>query len=45
MRNYKKITVSFNLDDEYDRKMYDYLMNIKYKTAYIKKLVEGEMNK
>ena len=43
MNNYKKITINFNLNNLKDRIIYNYLMLKRAKTAYLKDLVEKEM--
>lgn len=40
---YKKITINFNLDNERDKMLYDYLMEKGYKTAYLKNLILKEI--
>lgn len=42
-RNYKNVSVNFNLDDEKDRAIYEWLMNKRAKTAFIKDMLEGLM--
>lgn len=43
-RNYKAINVNFNLDDEKDKALFDFLSTKRAKTAFIKDILEDYMN-
>ncbi|MGL5190900.1 MAG: hypothetical protein ACRC7S_14760 [Cetobacterium sp.] len=44
-RNYKNVSVNFNLDDEKDKAIYDWLSCKRAKTAFIKDVLEEIMAK
>lgn len=43
-KSYKQVNVNFNLDNDTERKMYEYLTSKRGKGNYIKDLIEADMN-
>lgn len=43
-RNYKNVSINFNLDNESDKAIYEWLCSKRAKTAFIKDMLEDLMN-
>lgn len=43
-KSYKQINVNFNLENDIERKIYEYLSSKRGKGNYIKDLIEADMN-